>query len=54
MKLDGSWDLGKSLTSLEFFSYSQMEYSGPPCSSRRRNSYDSSYYTESSNGEYMS
>ncbi|NXS66148.1 MYOD1 protein, partial [Pandion haliaetus] len=26
-----------------------MEYSGPPCSSRRRNSYDSSYYTESPN-----
>ncbi|KAH0620931.1 hypothetical protein JD844_021847 [Phrynosoma platyrhinos] len=23
-----------------------MDYSGPPCSSRRRNSYDSSYYTE--------
>ncbi|XP_054827262.1 myoblast determination protein 1 isoform X1 [Eublepharis macularius] len=23
-----------------------LEYSGPPCSSRRRNSYDSSYYTE--------
>uniref|UniRef100_A0A8C5IC98 Myogenic factor n=1 Tax=Junco hyemalis TaxID=40217 RepID=A0A8C5IC98_JUNHY len=30
-----------------------MEYSGPPCSSHRRNSYDSSYYTESPNGEYM-
>ncbi|KFP37407.1 Myoblast determination protein 1, partial [Chlamydotis macqueenii] len=26
-----------------------MEYSGPPCSSRRRNSYDSSYYAESPN-----
>ncbi|KFW07162.1 Myoblast determination protein 1, partial [Fulmarus glacialis] len=26
-----------------------MEYSRPPCSSRRRNSYDSSYYTESPN-----
>ncbi|NXR14968.1 MYOD1 protein, partial [Semnornis frantzii] len=26
-----------------------MEYSGPPCGSRRRNSYDSSYYTESPN-----
>ncbi|XP_013910980.1 PREDICTED: myoblast determination protein 1 [Thamnophis sirtalis] len=24
-----------------------MEYSGPPCSSRRRSSYDSSYYSES-------
>ncbi|XP_066491893.1 myoblast determination protein 1 [Tiliqua scincoides] len=23
-----------------------LDYSGPPCSSRRRNSYDSSYYTE--------
>nr|XP_060623916.1 myoblast determination protein 1 [Anolis sagrei ordinatus] len=23
-----------------------MDYSGPPCNSRRRNSYDSSYYTE--------
>ncbi|XP_075784204.1 myoblast determination protein 1 [Pelodiscus sinensis] len=26
-----------------------LEYSGPSCSSRRRNSYDSSYYTESPN-----
>ncbi|XP_048342907.1 myoblast determination protein 1 isoform X2 [Sphaerodactylus townsendi] len=24
----------------------QLDYSGPPCNSRRRNSYDSSYYTE--------
>ncbi|XP_015682237.1 myoblast determination protein 1 homolog, partial [Protobothrops mucrosquamatus] len=24
-----------------------MEYSGPPCSSRRRSSYDSNYYSES-------
>nr|XP_034976250.1 myoblast determination protein 1 [Zootoca vivipara] len=26
-----------------------LDYSGPPCSSRRRNSYDSSYYTETLN-----
>ncbi|XP_074853855.1 myoblast determination protein 1 [Carettochelys insculpta] len=28
-----------------------MEYSGPSCSSHRRNSYDSSYYTESPNDQ---
>lgn len=32
----------------------QLDYNAPPCSTRRRNSYDSTYYTDTLNGKYLS